>query len=181
MADERCIEYAALDAARIARSLFAHFQRRQIVTKCWRKADGIWCVRDVCYIEDWTDAEYARVAAQLRRAADAGGLVLGAFANGELKGFACVDAALIGADRTYADLALLHVSADLRGSGIGRTLFGRAAAWARARGAAKLYISAHSAVETQAFYRAMGCVEAEEYSGAHVEREPCDCQLEYVL
>lgn len=41
-----------------------------------------------------------------------------------------------------------------------------------------IYISAHSSVESQAFYKAMGCVEAEEYSIKHVEKEPCDCQLE---
>ncbi|MCI8896985.1 MAG: hypothetical protein HFI61_04170, partial [Lachnospiraceae bacterium] len=35
------------------------------------------------------------------------------------------------------------------------------------------------AVETQAFYRAMGCVEAQEYNKEHVEKEPYDCQLEY--
>ena len=44
--------------------------------------------------------------------------------------------------------------------------------------AKKLYISAHSAVESQAFYKAMGCVEAEEYNAEHVEKEPYDCQLE---
>ena len=45
----------------------------------------------------------------------------------------------------------------------------------------KLYISAHSAVESQAFYKKMGCVEAEEYDPAHTAAEPCDCQLEYLL
>ena len=44
-----------------------------------------------------------------------------------------------------------------------------------------LYISAHSAVESQAFYKKMGCVEAEEYDPAHTAAEPCDCQLEYLL
>ena len=45
-------------------------------------------------------------------------------------------------------------------------------------GAGKLYISAHSAVESQAFYKSMGCVEAGEYNPEHVEKEPYDCQLE---
>ena len=30
--------------------------------------------------------------------------------------------------------------------------------WAKQKGAKKLYISAHSAVESQAFYKSMGCV-----------------------
>lgn len=48
-------------------------------------------------------------------------------------------------------------------------------------GAEKLYISAHSAVETQAFYNAMGCAEALEYSKFHTQKEPFDCQLECIL
>ena len=50
--------------------------------------------------------------------------------------------------------------------------------WAKQIGAIKLYISAHSAVESQAFYKSMGCVEAEIYNQKHVEDEPYDCQLE---
>ena len=42
----------------------------------------------------------------------------------------------------------------------------------------KLYISAHSAVESQAFYHKMGCAEAAVYNQSHVETEPYDCQLE---
>lgn len=36
-------------------------------------------------------------------------------------------------------------------------------------------------VESQAFYKRMGCVEAAEYDRAHIEKEPCDCQLECAL
>ena len=53
--------------------------------------------------------------------------------------------------------------------------------WAKEHAAEKLYISDHSAVESQAFYRSMGCVEAKEHNRAHVEKEPWDCQLECVL
>ena len=76
------------------------------------------------------------------------------------------------------DLSSIHVSEDMRGRGIGRELFRIAKNWAKQHGAKKLYISAHSAVESQAFYRAMGCVEAQEYNPEHVAKEPCDCQLE---
>lgn len=33
----------------------------------------------------------------------------------------------------------------------------------------------------QAFYRALGCVEAQVYNKEHVEKEPYDCQMECVL
>ena len=79
------------------------------------------------------------------------------------------------------DLSSIHVSEDMRGHGIGKQLFQLAAAWAKSNGAKKLYISAHSAVESQAFYHAMGCVEAMEYKKEHVEQEPYDRQLEYWL
>ena len=96
-----------------------------------------------------------------------GGAVFGAFADGVLKGFVSVESAPLGRNGDYRDLSSLHVSQELRGQGIGRRLFALAREFAREQGALKLYISAHSAVETQAFYRAMGCTEAQEYDPEH--------------
>ena len=56
-----------------------------------------------------------------------------------------------------------------------------ACAGARELGASRLYISAHSAQETMAAYRALGCVEAEEINWTLAKKEPCDVQLEYRL
>ena len=108
-------------------------------------------------------------------------MLFGAFEGGVLKGFASVEGRPLGSRADMLDLSSLHVSRDRRGQGAGRRLFTLAAGWAREHGASKLYISAHSAVETQAFYRAMGCVEAAEYAPHHTAKEPCDCQLEYRL
>ena len=71
----------------------------------------------------------------------------------------------------------LHVSREHRHQGIGRALFCRALDEARARGAKRLYISACSSKETIAFYRAMGCVPAEDVLRELAEEEPCDLQL----
>ena len=172
------VTYRELSADEITRDLFASFIRRQVVTDCWRKVDGKWVVRADPFVDDWSEEDYQTLIACLRNTSDTGGFVCGAFVDGVLKGFVSVEAEPLGARREYLDLSSLHVSQDMRGNGIGRELFGRARDWARARGAARLYISAHSAVETQAFYRAMGCVEAREYNGAHVEAEPFDCQME---
>ena len=103
---------------------------------------------------------------------------MGAFAQGILKGFVSVEAVPMGSRGQYRDLTSLHVSEDRRGNGIGRQLFLAAAEWAKKNGGEKLYISSHSAVETQAFYKSMGCVEAKEYNQYHAEKEPFDCQLE---
>ena len=76
------------------------------------------------------------------------------------------------------DLSSIHVSEDMRNHGIGTRLFLAAKEWAGKRGADKLYISAHSAVESQAFYKKMGCTEAQICLPQHTKAEPFDCQLE---
>lgn len=172
------ITYRTLQPEEICRALFAQFIRRQVVTQCWRKVDGGWCVQDAPFIDDWSEADYAVLVDCLCRTARTGGLVLAAFADGALKGFCSVEAEPIGARGQYRDLTSIHISEDMRGRGIGRALFSEAKAWAKAQGADRLYISAHSAVESQSFYRAMGCVEAEEIQQKHVDAEPFDCQLE---
>lgn len=175
------MEYRPLAAEELVPSLFDHFQRRQEVNLCWRKVDGVWQIREDPFIDDWTPEDYRFLLQCLKNTLAGGGLVLGAFLAGELKGFASVEDPPLGSRGQYADLTSIHVSRDCRRMGAGRELFHRACRFARERGAEALYISAHSAVETQAFYRAMGCVEAQEYNQEHVEREPFDCQLECPL
>lgn len=109
------------------------------------------------------------------------GFIYGAFCSGKLKGFVSVPSEKIGENKEYMDLTNIHVSEDVRRRGIGKKLFEEATFWAQKQGAEKIYISAHSAVESQAFYKAMGCVEAKQYQQKHVEQEPFDCQLEYSL
>lgn len=175
------MKYRELKENEIDRELFAHFIRRQNVTKCWRKVDGQWCIRDAAFVDDWSEADYDFLVKCLRNTVRTGGLVLGAFYENQLKGFTSVEADPIGKNGEYRDLTSIHVSEDMRGKGIGKELFLAAKSWAKEHGGQKLYISAHSAVESQAFYRRMGCVEAQEYNTAHAEAEPCDCQLECAL
>ena len=175
------MEYRELQPEMINRELFAHFTRHQVVTQCWRKVDGQWCIQDIAFTDDWDEENYRTLIACLQSTLAGGGVVFGAFEDGRLKGFASVEANLFGKNKEYLDLTSLHVSEEMRTKGIGKELFRLAKEWAKAHGAQKLYISAHSSVETQAFYKAMGCVEAVEYNEAHVEAEPCDCQMECVL
>lgn len=175
------IQYRQLDADEICRELFGQFIRHQKVTKCKRREAGEWVIRDDPFIDDWTEEDYQILVACLRNTVKTGGFVYAAFYKNALKGFVSVESALFGGDNRYLDLSSIHASEDMRGRGIGRHLFKAAAEWAGRKGARKLYISSHSAVETQAFYQAMGCVEAQEYDQEHVEREPYDCQLEYEI
>lgn len=175
------IEYRKLQKEEITRPLFDSFVRRQVVDLCWRRENGAWVLRSDPFVDDWSEEDYAFLVRCLQNTLRCGGLVLGAFVAGKLKGFASVEGSFFGGENRYLDLTSIHVSEDLRRGGIGRSLFLEAAAWAKEQGARKLYISAHSAVESQAFYRALGCVEAAEVNPAHVEAEPFDCQLEYLL
>jgi GNAT superfamily N-acetyltransferase len=175
------MEYRQLSSNEIDRQIFQHFDRYQEVTQCWRKVDGTWMILDVPFIEHWGEKEFDTLITCLNNTLQTAGMVYGAFSDGKLKGFASVEGNLFGCAREYLDLSSLHVSRDLRGRSIGKRLFLMAAEWAKAHGAKKLYISAHSSVETQAFYKATGCIEAAEYNRDHVLKEPCDCQLEYDL
>ena len=175
------IQYRTLNIDEITLDLFRTFRRRQVVTDCWRKEDGLWVIKSDPFIDDWDQADHEVLVRCLKNTLTTGGLVYGAFADGELKGFASVEGALMGSRLQYMDLTSIHVSQDMRGQGIGRELFAAAKKFAREKNAEKLYISSHSAVESQAFYRAMGCTEAEEYISEHVEREPYDRQLECPL
>ena len=154
------------------------FVRRQEVRECWRRVEGQWKLLPIAYVEDWTLEDRRRRAEDILRHVEAGDPVYGAWDQGSLVGFARLDPARFGSENQYVDLAQFHVSLPYRGRGIGGALFRLACQGARELGAERLYISAHSAVESQAFYKAMGCVEAEVYHQGHVEEEPYDCQLE---
>lgn len=175
------ITYRKLTPSEVEPSLFSKFQRRQEVSRCWRREGGEWVVKHIAFTEDWEHSDLVRVCGQISRAIAQGGCAWGAFIEGGLKGFANLEGELIGSRRQYAVLQELHVSQDCRRLGLGRELFRRAADSARELGAEKLYISTMSAVETQDFYLAMGCAEAVEPDPRHVELEPCDVQREYIL
>lgn len=175
------ILYRNLLEQEINRELFASFIRRQVVVKCVRKNGDGWTVKDDPFTDDWSEKDYVTLVSCLKNTVSSGGFVYAAFADGALKGFVSVEPELFGEENRYLDLSSLHVSEDMRRNGIGRALFHAAKEWATQKGASKLYISAHSAVESQAFYKAMGCVEASLYNQKHVDAEPYDCQLECPL
>lgn len=178
--------YRTLAPEEMIPALFNHFERHQEVTHCWRKDGGEWVLKDIAFTEEWGPAEYEELCGHLQNTLSTSGAVLGAFQGSALVGFGSVENKPMGSAPPdgvgqYLQLSSLHVSNGLRGGGIGAELFRRLAAQAAALGAQKLYISAHSSRETQAFYARMGCVEALEYDAALVALEPCDCQLEYTI
>lgn len=175
------MEYVRLEIEIINHELFTNFIRHQLVSQCWRKVGDQWRIKDIAFTDDWDEKNYCKLIACLRNTIAEGGVVFGTFADGCLKGFSSVEPNLFGKNKEYLDLSSIHVSEDMRANGTGKELFRLSKEWAKGHGARKLYISAHSSVESQAFYRAMGCVEAIEYDEIHTEAEPYDCQLECPL
>lgn len=177
-----------LSEPQITRELFQHFNRRQEVSKCWQREQGLWVLNEVSFVEDWSESQYQFLVKCLKNTVHTKGLVLGAFAQGRLIGFASVESRHFGSRKQYVQLSCIHVSCECRGHGLGKKLFRFASLGAKKMGAEKLYISAHPAQETQAFYHMLGCVEADEYDGDLAEPYQCqqeftlyDCQLEYTL
>jgi N-acetylglutamate synthase and related acetyltransferases len=179
------IYYRVLCVDEICRALFHDFIRHQKVGKCWRRDNEKWIIKEDPFIDDWSETDYLFLVDCLKNTIQTGGFVYAAFCNkaqkNALKGFISVESNFFGSAKEYLDLSCIHVSEDMRGKGIGEILFCAAKDWAKRKGAKKLYISAHSAVETQAFYQSMGCVDALEYNQYHVAQEPYDRQLECVL
>lgn len=175
------VNYRELKVSEINGELFTGFNRYQDVKKCWRKEDGRWILKDIAFTEQWGTEEYGFLVKCLRNTVKTGGAVFGAFVDNVLAGFASVESGIFGSQKEYLQLSSLHVSYERRGMGIGKELFIIACKKAGDMGAEKLYISAHSSLETQAFYKAMGCAEAEEYNNELVAKEPCDCQMEYII
>lgn len=175
------MKYRELQYNEINVQLFKDFNRYQEVTHSWRKINGEWVIQENKFIDQWDKNDFEELVICLRTTTETGGVVFGAFDKGMLKGFASVEGIPLGMKQEYLDLTSLHVSSELRGKGIGSELFKLACTWAKKQRAKKLYISAHSSVESQGFYKSLGCIEAVEYDNSHIERAPNDCQLEYVL
>jgi len=177
----RAITYQRIEQSAISHDLLDDFNRRQEVKRCWRKENNQWVLKEIAFIEDWNLDRKRREAIELLDCIREGGAVFGAFLENKLLGFASLSPDFWGTQDEYLEMRSLQVSCQYRGQGIGKRLFRLVAEYAGSLGAKKIYISANSSEETQAFYKAAGCIEAKEVNQAIAEDEPFDCQMEYVL
>lgn len=175
------ITYQELSCDSIPDDLLDRFERYQEVSRWWRRVDDQWVLVDSPSVSDWDLSKRRRVTQELLTCARSGGVVFGARCPGGIIGFASLQPTPFGRSLAYRQMSLLQVSNGYRRSGVGKRLFELVVSRARSIGAKKIYISAHSAETSVAFYRAMGCVEAEEVNPKLAAKEPLDCQMEYVL
>ena len=158
------------------------FDRSQQTRRVRFDDDGVFVERDDSFDDRWDRERKREIVSELVTCIEEGGVVVGARGDGgRLVGFANVLARRFGPSEEYVELPFLHVSAELRGHGLGRRLFTAAADGARLLGASKLYLAAHPAIATQAFYDSVGCVRARWIATDIYDKQPLDIQLEFGL
>lgn len=158
-----------------------NFVRHQHVSEGWRKVEGQWKLVPMEYEENWSVEQCREIVADMVSHMEKDRTTIGVFDGEEVIGFITVSHSIFGNTAKYVELVCFQVSEPYRGLGIGRALFYKACEEAGRLGADKLYISAHSSKESQAAYKALGCVYAKEINKKLAAEEPCDVQLEYVL
>lgn len=133
------------------------------------------------FTEDWTVEKYREVAAGISCRLEKDLSAFAAFCGNRIVGFVTVEHEVFGKSAKYVNLEQFQISEGFRAHGTGRKLFTLACTEAKNLGAQKLYISSHSSKESQAAYRALGCVPASEVNGKMAEEEPFDIQMEFVV
>ncbi len=173
------MEYRQILSEELTPALFDGFHRYQVIHDVWQLNDGRWVIRPAPrLIEDWGEEQHNFICYCLKETIKDGGFVYGAFLEGKLKGIVAVNAQPLGKRHQYRELPFLHISQECRGQGIGNNLFTMARNAARELGGEMLYISSQASVETQAFYKAMGCRDASEPIPEYIQHAPHERQLE---
>lgn len=174
------IQYQPLSHDDVPR--IAEIDRAESIAEEYRVEDGrLVVVPRRLDAPSWSEdglREYVeRVRALLRR----GGQALGAWRRDRLVGFATLDVAGVGGDRSILQLDMLYVSRDSRGQGIGRRLTTALADRARELGATALYISATPTRGTVDAYLRLGARLAQNPDPTLFALEPDDVHLVFPL
>ena len=175
------IRYEKLNHGNFGGHSLDEFRRHQTITECWRKVDGELKLVQNEFTENWSIEKCREVVAGISYRLEKDLSAFGAFCGNRLVGFVTVEHEIFGMSAKYVNLEQFQVSQDFRGRGIGRKLFSLACSEAKNLGAQKLYISAHSSKESQAAYKALGCVPASEVNEKMAAEEPFDIQMEFAL
>ncbi|MBS4191940.1 GNAT family N-acetyltransferase [Bacillus sp. FJAT-49705] len=175
------IHFKVLTTHELSPNLLTTFNRYQETNHLWFKAKDEYIIKTDYFAEHWDHEKKNQVILELKNCVLSNGTVIGAFSDRNLIGFANVEDELFGKNKEYLELSYIHVSNEYRNYGIGKKLFQICCEKAKQMGAKKLYIAAHPSVETQHFYKAVGCTHALEINQKILNKEPLDIQLEKVL
>ncbi len=156
--------------------------RAEVIDRIYHHEGGALVLRPERYdMRGWPPGEPERDQVILLDCHDQGGTFYGAFEDETLVGAAVLESRFIGRQRDQLQLKFLHVGRAHRRTGLGRTLFERAVARARALGARRLYVSATPSENTVHFYLRRGCRVTDDVDAALFELEPDDIHLEYEI
>ena len=61
MKNDILLKYRMLNAEEVNREIFKDFIRYQNVTKCWRKENGKWIIKDAPFVDDWIENDYEKL------------------------------------------------------------------------------------------------------------------------
>jgi predicted N-acetyltransferase YhbS len=156
--------------------------RREVIERVYHLRDGRLVLEPEFFdMQGWPPGEARLYTPLLLDCFDRGGYFCGAFDGDALAGVAVLESRFIGRRGDQLQLKFMHISRPYRRTGLGRTLFERAAQRAREMGAKKLYISATPSENTIDFYMRLGCMLASEIDAELFALEPDDIHLECVL
>ena len=172
------VEIRALSPEDIPGTLLENFIRFQETDRVWAVSNGELIEKEDHFIDDWDQQRLARESQYLRDCAARGGIVVGAFQDDTCIGFTSIQPDRFGSRMQYAEMTMCHVTRLLRGQGIGKKLFNFSCEVAKSRGIENLYLSTHPSIESQGFYRSVGCVLAQEINPEILAREPLDIHME---
>ena len=154
--------------------------RAEVVENVYYYEDGQLVLKSEHYdMEGWPQGEPEHYGPILLDCYDRGGTFYGAFDGETLVGAAILESRFIGRQRDRLQLKFLHVSRSYRQTGLGRTLFEKAAARASDLGARRLYISSTPSENTVQFYLHLGCRVTGEIDADLYKLEPNDIHLEF--
>lgn len=108
-------------------------------------------------VPGWAPGRAALETPVFEASYDSGTWFHGAFEGERLVGIAVLESEFFGPGGGALQLNFLHISAEMRGKGLGTALFERALVEARGRGATQMYVSATPTESTVRFYLARGC------------------------
>jgi N-acetylglutamate synthase-like GNAT family acetyltransferase len=131
--------------------------------------------KDIDFMDEWNDDRKRAICQYLKTV---NGTVIYVYDNDKIIGFSNLEHRLYG---DYMVMPFIHISKPYRNRFIAKELLYMIEEAALEHGAKKLYISAHPAVETFAFYQSVGCQLTHHIIKEMLDKEPADLQLEKVL
>jgi predicted N-acetyltransferase YhbS len=154
--------------------------RAEVVDRVYSRENGELVLKPEHYdIQGWPPGEPEHYGPILLDCFDRGGTFYGAFDGETLIGATVLESRFIGREKDQLQLTFLHVSRRHRQAGLARTLFEKAVAKARERGARRLYISSTPSENTVRFYLRRGCRVTDDVDADLFELEPKDIHLEF--